>query len=74
MCIRDSFRIISQLAEALQVDPAELFTPDLPAGQLQRSTLTEITSRLASLGDAELHWLNGIIKAALRRVTTTPPP
>jgi transcriptional regulator with XRE-family HTH domain len=68
------FKVIAQLAEALQVDPAELFTPDLPAGQLQRSTLIEITSRLASLGDAELKWLNGIIEAALRRATTTLTP
>lgn len=64
------FGVIAQLAEALQVDPAELFTPDLPGGQLQRSTLIEITSRLARLSDGELYWLNGIIEAALR---STPP-
>lgn len=60
------FGVIAQLSEALGVDPAELFTPDLPAGQLQRSTLTEITSRLASLGDSELKWLKGIFEAALQ--------
>lgn len=60
------FGVITQLADALGVDPAELFTPDLPAGQLQRSTLTEITSRLASLGDAELKWVRGIVDAAMR--------
>ena len=59
------FGVIVQLAGALEVDPAELFTPDLPAGQLQRLTLTEITSRLASLGDGELQWLKGVIEAAL---------
>lgn len=68
------FRVIRQLAEALQVDPAELFTADLPAGQLHRSVLIEITARLASLGESEMRWLNGIIEAALRRDTTTPPP
>ncbi|MEO5492612.1 MAG: helix-turn-helix transcriptional regulator [Sphingomonas sp.] len=60
------FGVVTQLSEALGVDPAELFTPDLPAGQLQRATLTEITSRLASLGDSELRWLKGILEAALR--------
>ncbi|MEJ7927045.1 helix-turn-helix transcriptional regulator [Sphingobium sp. AN641] len=60
------FGVITQLAEALGVDPAELFTPDLPAGQLERATLTEITSRLASLSDGELRWLKGIFEAALR--------
>src|SRR3546814_13758537 len=29
------FAVISQIANALEVDPAELFTPNLPAGQLQ---------------------------------------
>lgn len=60
------FGVITQLSEALGIDPAELFTPDLPAGQLQRSTLTEITTRLASVGDSELRWLKGILEAALR--------
>lgn len=61
------FGVVTQLAEALGVDPAELFTPNLPEGQLQRPTLTEITSRLASLGDEELRWLSGILEAALQR-------
>lgn len=60
------FGVITQLAKALGVDPAELFTPDLPHGQLQRSTLTEITSRLASLSEGDLKWLKGIFEAALR--------
>lgn len=60
------FGVITQLAEALEVDPAELFTPDLPAGQLRRLPLTEITSRLASLNDAELKWLSGVVEAALK--------
>ena len=60
------FGVITRLAEALGVDPAELFTPDLPAGQLQRSTLTAITTRLASLSDGDLEWLTGILEAALQ--------
>lgn len=60
------FRVIAQIAEALVVDPAELFTPNLPAGELQRSTLTEITSRLASLSESELLWLKNLVEAALQ--------
>ena len=60
------FGLIMQLAHALAIDPAELFTPHLPGGQLQRSTLTEITSRLASLSESELQWLKGLLEAALR--------
>jgi transcriptional regulator with XRE-family HTH domain len=60
------FGVVSQLAEALGVDPAELFTPDLPGGQLQRSTLIEITSRLASLSESELLWLKDLLETALQ--------
>lgn len=60
------FGVIAQLADALAVDPAELFTADLPAGQLQRLTLTEITSRLAGLSESELLWLKNLLDAALR--------
>lgn len=60
------FGVITQLAEALGVDPAELFTPDLPGGHLQRPTLIEITSRLASLSENELLWLKNLLEAALR--------
>lgn len=60
------FGVISQLAEALAVDPAELFTPDLPGGQLQRQTLIDIASRLASLSESELQWLKNLLEAALR--------
>lgn len=60
------FGVITQIAHALEIDPAELFTPNLPSGQLQRAMLTDITSRLGSLGDGELNWLSGVINAALR--------
>lgn len=60
------FGVIARLAEALEVDPAELFTPDLPSGQLQRSKLTDISSRLASLNNSELQWVNDILEVALR--------
>jgi transcriptional regulator with XRE-family HTH domain len=60
------FGVIMQIANALEVDPAELFTPNLPSGQFQRAVLTDMISRLSSLSDNELRWLNGLIEAALR--------
>ena len=61
------FGVITRLSEALGVDPAELFTPDLPSGQLQRPALTDITSRLAGLSDDELLWLKDLLEVALSR-------
>lgn len=61
------FGVIARLSEALGVDPAELFTPDLPSGQLQRPALTNITSRLAGLSDDELLWLKDLLDVALSR-------
>lgn len=60
------FNTIAKLAAALKVDPAELFTPDLPAGALQRSALTELMARLASLPDRQLAWIHGIVEAVLK--------
>lgn len=60
------FGVVAKLANALGVDPAELFTPDLPAGRLQRAPLTNLTSRLASLSDSDLEWLSGILEAVLQ--------
>jgi transcriptional regulator with XRE-family HTH domain len=60
------FGVITQIAKALAVDPAELFTPDLPGEQLQRATLIEITSRLASLSESELRWVKNLLEAALQ--------
>jgi transcriptional regulator with XRE-family HTH domain len=61
------FGVIVQLSEALGVDPAELFTPNLPAGQMRKPALTEITSRLASMDESDLRWLDGILEAVLSR-------
>lgn len=64
-----SFRTIEKLAAALAVDPAELFTADLPGGSLQRRPATELTARLANLKPEEIGWLSGIIDAALKPKT-----
>lgn len=61
------FHTIAKLAEALRVDPAELFTPELKDGALQRAKLTDLMTRLAPLSDGELAWIQGIVEAALKR-------
>lgn len=60
------FRVIEQIAAALGVDEAELFTTELPRDQLKKGGLLEITGRLATLSEADLAWLRGVIDAALR--------
>lgn len=59
------FPLIEKLAAALDVDPAELFTAEVPSGHLKRGALADLTTQLAGLSDADVKWLTGIIDAAL---------
>lgn len=61
-----SFATINRLSEALSIDPAELFSTEVPSGALRRPALIDLSARLAELSEAELRWLNGIVEAALR--------
>ena len=69
------FKGIESLAQALSVDPAELFTIDLPDGALERGALTDLTARLSSLSDQDLGWVEGVLDAVLkpRRDRTVQP-
>jgi hypothetical protein len=58
--------MIEKIAGALHVDPAELFSAEVPSGTLQRGTLRELTIRLAGLPDDQLRWIGGVIDAALK--------
>ena len=60
------FTTISKLAEAMEIDPAELFSPDVPGTALQRPRLVAITTRLARLSDDDLDWLDGVLTAILK--------
>jgi len=60
------FPNIAGLAKALEVDPAELFTPELPKGALQRKALADVTTRLAGLSDSDLAWIADLIDVALK--------
>ena len=61
------FTTIERLAAALGVDPAELFTPDLPKPTAHYAKLTRVTSVLAGLSAGDLDWVEGVITAALLR-------
>lgn len=60
------FPNITKLADALQIDPAELFTPDLPSGAGQRRALTSLVSRLSALPDRDLEWIDRLLDVALK--------
>lgn len=62
-----SFTTVEKLAAALKVDPAELFTSELPAGALQRGGLADLTARLAGLRADEIEWVKRLLEAALSR-------
>jgi transcriptional regulator with XRE-family HTH domain len=61
-----SFTSIEKLAAALAVDPAEFFSANVPRGALDRPRLTAITARISKLSDADLDWLDDVLKAVLK--------
>lgn len=60
------FPVIERLGNALGVDPAELFTTEIPTGAIKRGPLIHLTTQLAGLSDADLRWITGVVDAALR--------
>lgn len=66
------FPVIERLGKALQVDPAELFTTEIPSGAIKRKALNDLAARLAGLSDQDLAWAGDILAAALRPRTIRP--
>ncbi len=60
------FATIGKLAAALDTDPANFFTPDLPGGARDRSALAEIIGKLEGLNDKDLAWLSTVLDAILQ--------
>ncbi|QBK30143.1 helix-turn-helix domain-containing protein [Roseitalea porphyridii] len=60
------FALIERLAQALSVDPAELFTTEIPSGILRTKAYAELAARLARLDDNDLRWISDLIDVALR--------
>lgn len=63
------FPAIERIASALQVEPAELFSNEIPGGSINRGAFREITSRLTQLAESELNWVRDLLDAALARPT-----
>lgn len=59
-----SFNSLERLANALQVDVAELFTHELPGRPHQRKALTALVAELSGLSDEELRWVRDLVKTA----------
>jgi transcriptional regulator with XRE-family HTH domain len=59
------FPVIERIAGALDVDPAELFSAEMPSGLIKRGAFLDISTRLAGLSGADLAWVSGIVEAAL---------
>ena len=60
------FPNIQRLADALQVDPAELFTSEVPNGKLARPALNRVTARLAAMSDGDLQLVSELIDVTLK--------
>lgn len=61
------FPAIERLAQALEIDPAELFTAEIPHSSIRRGAFGEISATLVGLSETDLLWLKGILDAALGR-------
>lgn len=60
-----SFEAIEQLAQALGIDPLQLFSP--MQGNESRRALVDLMSELTTMSDAELNWVRDVIGIARRR-------
>lgn len=60
------FPVIERLADALGVDPAELFTTEIPAGAIKRGPLVGLIVKLSRLSPADQRWIDGVVEAVLR--------
>lgn len=60
------FSRIEDLANALEIDPAELFIADPVPGRDMREPLLNLTAKLARLSDADLVWADQLFDAAFR--------
>lgn len=61
-----SLGTVQLLAGALAIDPAELFTTEIPRAALYKAELSELSARLARLTPEEFAGVKGVIEAALR--------
>ena len=60
------FPSIERLAAALRIDPAELFTTELPSGATPSRARIALNARLAGLTERDIAWVDKLLDAALK--------
>ena len=60
------FPSIERLATALEIDPAELFTTELPKGSTRSKPLLALSARLAGMSDRDIAWIDQLLDVALK--------
>ena len=60
------FPSIERIADALGVDPAELFTPGSNRQGRASAVRIDIDTQLVALSDKDLGWINDLLAVALR--------
>jgi|GEM_PF-1025038 len=68
-----SFPMMERIAAALELDPAELFTTEIPSGALGRTKVNAISLKLAALSANELEWVSDLLDVALRAKPISAP-
>jgi hypothetical protein len=61
------FPSIDRLAQAGQVDSAELFTSNLPTGSMSQGAFGEISAKLSPLPESDLVWIKVLLDVAFLR-------
>jgi transcriptional regulator with XRE-family HTH domain len=61
------FPAIERLSEALEIDPAELFTSEIPSGAIRRGSFTDVSTMLAHLSEPEMAWVRSFLEVVLKR-------
>lgn len=59
------FPSIERIAQALEVDPAELFSPGSNQRRRTNAVMQDIQTQLASVSDRELFWVRDLLAVAL---------
>jgi transcriptional regulator with XRE-family HTH domain len=60
------FPNLVKIANALRVDPAELFAADIPKGTLAKGPFKELLPQLANLPDKDIERAVDVLKAVLK--------
>lgn len=60
------FPMIIKIANALEVEPAELFCSQLPHGKLNKGKRRELIVRLEELSEDDLNWTYDLLSVAMK--------